>query len=204
VGPNGEQVGTVRVEDALKLAHEANLDLVEVAPNSHPPVARLMDYGKFKYESAMKAREARKKQANTELKEMRFRLKIGKGDYDTKVGHVVRFLKGGDKVKVMIMFRGREQGRPEYGMQLLQRVADSVAEFGFVESRPKQDGRNMTMVLGPVKKKAQAMAEQRKEREDREAAKGQATPGRAESSSEPEAQPSATPADDSATPTDES
>lgn len=121
-----------------------------------------MDFGKFKYESDMKAREARRNQANTVLKEIRFRLKIDPHDYGTKKGHVERFLAAGDKVKVMIMFRGREQSRPEMGVRLLQRLADDVAELGFVESMPKQDGRNMTMVLGPVKKKADAKVEQRK------------------------------------------
>lgn len=121
-----------------------------------------MDFGKFKYESDMKAREARRNQANTVLKEIRFRLKIDPHDYATKKGHVERFLSAGDKVKVMIMFRGREQSRPEMGVRLLQRLADDVSELGFVESMPKQDGRNMTMVLGPVKKKADAKSEQRK------------------------------------------
>lgn len=153
VGPNGEQVGIVRVEDALRLAQEADLDLVEVAPDARPPVAKLMDYGKYKYESDMKARDARRKQSHTTLKEIRFRLKIDPHDYGTKKGHVERFLKGGDKVKVMIMFRGREQSRPEMGMRLLERLADDVAELGHVESLPRQDGRNMTMVLGPNKKK---------------------------------------------------
>uniref|UniRef100_UPI001F323DF5 translation initiation factor IF-3 n=1 Tax=Puerhibacterium puerhi TaxID=2692623 RepID=UPI001F323DF5 len=162
IGPGGEQVGVVRTEVALRLAQDADLDLVEVAPDARPPVAKLMDYGKFKYESDMKAREARRNQANTALKEIRFRLKIDPHDYATKKGHVERFLAAGDKVKVMIMFRGREQSRPEMGVRLLQRLADDVAELGFVESMPKQDGRNMTMVLGPVKKKADAKVEQRK------------------------------------------
>lgn len=162
IGPGGEQVGVVATGVALKLAQDADLDLVEVAPDARPPVAKLMDYGKFKYESDMKAREARRNQANTVLKEIRFRLKIDPHDYGTKKGHVVRFLEAGDKVKVMIMFRGREQSRPEMGVRLLQRLAEDVSDLGFVESMPKQDGRNMTMVLGPVKKKADAKVEQRK------------------------------------------
>ncbi|MDC7123669.1 translation initiation factor IF-3, partial [Cellulomonas fimi] len=162
VGPNGEQVGIVRVEDALRLAQDADLDLVEVAPDARPPVCKIMDYGKFKYEADMKAREARRNQTNTVLKEIRFRLKIDPHDYGTKKGHVERFLKAGDKVKVMIMFRGREQSRPEMGIRLLQRLADDVAELGFVESSPKQDGRNMIMVLGPTKKKADQKQEQRR------------------------------------------
>ncbi|WP_307864563.1 translation initiation factor IF-3 [Allobranchiibius sp. CTAmp26] len=165
VGPNGEQVGIVRVEDALRLAGEADLDLVEVAPMAKPPVAKLMDYGKFKYEAAVKAREARKNQVNTVIKEIKLRLKIDPHDYGTKKGHVERFLNAGDKVKVTIMFRGREQSRPEMGFKLLQRLAEDVAEIGFVESSPKQDGRNMVMVIGPVKKKAEARAEGRRKRE---------------------------------------
>jgi translation initiation factor IF-3 len=164
VGPNGEQVGIVRVEDALRLAQEADLDLVEVAPTARPPVCKLMDFGKFKYEAALKAREARKNQINTVIKEIKLRPKIDPHDYGTKKGHVERFLKAGDKVKVTIMFRGREQSRPELGFRLLQRLAEDVAELGFVESAPKQDGRNMIMVLGPTKKKADAKAEERRRR----------------------------------------
>jgi translation initiation factor IF-3 len=166
VGPNGEQVGIVRVEDALRLAAEADLDLVEVAPMAKPPVAKLMDFGKFKYEAAMKAREARKNQVNTVIKEIKLRPKIDPHDYGTKKGHVERFLKGGDKVKVTIMFRGREQSRPELGYRLLQRLAQDILELGTVESAPKQDGRNMVMVIAPTKKKAQAMAEQRRRRDE--------------------------------------
>lgn len=168
VGPNGEQVGIVRIEDALRLAQEAELDLVEVAPMARPPVAKLMDFGKFKYESAVKAREARKNQAQTVIKEMKLRPKIDPHDYETKKGHVERFLKQGDKVKITIMFRGREQSRPELGFRLLQRLADDVQELGFVESAPKQDGRNMIMVIGPHKKKTEAMAEARARRQQRE------------------------------------
>jgi len=165
VGPNGEQVGIVRVEDALRLAAEADLDLVEVAPMARPPVAKLMDFGKYKYEAALKAREARKNQVNTVIKEIKLRPKIDPHDYGTKKGHVERFLKAGDKVKVTIMFRGREQSRPELGFRLLQRLAEDINELGYVESSPKQDGRNMVMVLGPTKKKADARAEQRRRRE---------------------------------------
>ncbi len=120
VGPAGEQVGIVRIEDALRLARESELDLVEVAPMARPPVAKLMDYGKFKYENAQKARESRRNQTNTVIKEMKLRPKIDSHDYETKKGHVVRFLKAGDKVKITIMFRGREQSRPELGYNLLQ------------------------------------------------------------------------------------
>jgi len=160
VGPKGEQVGIVRIEDALRLARDADLDLVEVAPQARPPVCKLMDYGKFKYEADQKARESRRNQANTVIKEMKLRPKIDGHDYDTKKGHVVRFLKAGDKVKITIMFRGREQSRPELGYNLLKKLADDVSEDGTVESAPKQDGRNMLMVLAPTRKKSEARAEQ--------------------------------------------
>ncbi len=130
-----------------------------MAPDGKPPVCKLMDYGKFKYESAVKAREDRKKQVNTVIKEMKLRPKIDPHDYETKKGHVVRFLKQGDKVKITIMFRGREQSRPELGYRLLQRLAEEITEYGIVESSPKQDGRNMIMVVAPTKKKADARAE---------------------------------------------
>src|SRR5262245_50458355 len=169
LGPNGEQVGIVRIEDALRLAQESDLDLVEVAPTARPPVCKLMDYGKFKYENAQKARETRRNQTNTVIKEMKLRPKIDAHDYETKKGHVVRFLKQGDKVKITIMFRGREQHRPELGFRLLQRLAGDVEELGYVESAPKQDGRNMIMVLGPHKKKSEAKAEAKAERDERAA-----------------------------------
>nr|WP_272944969.1 translation initiation factor IF-3 [Paenarthrobacter nicotinovorans] len=162
VGPAGEQVGIVRIEDALRLAAESDLDLVEVAPQAKPPVCKLMDFGKYKYEAAVKAREARKNQTNTVLKEIRFRLKIDKHDYETKRGHALRFLGAGDKVKAMIQFRGREQQRPEMGIRLLQKFAEDVAEVGIVESSPRIDGRNMVMVIGPLKNKAEAKAEARR------------------------------------------
>lgn len=158
VGPQGEQVGVVRIEDALRLATESDLDLVEVAPQAKPPVCKLMDFGKYKYEAAVKARESRKNQSTTVLKEVRFRLKIDDHDYNTKVGHARRFLEAGDKVKAMIQFRGREQQRPEMGVRLLQRFSEDVADLGAVESSPRQDGRHMVMVVGPLKTKAEAKA----------------------------------------------
>jgi len=141
----------VPIGQALELAAEADLDLVEVAPTARPPVAKIMDYGKFKYETAQKAREARRNQTLTVIKEMKLRPKIDSHDYETKKGHVERFLKQGDKVKITIMFRGREQSRPELGFRLLQRLAEDVKDLGAVESAPKQDGRNMIMVLAPHK-----------------------------------------------------
>jgi len=159
VGPEGEQVGVVRIDVALRLAQEADLDLVEVSPNSNPPVVKVMDYGKFKYEAAQKAKEARKNQANTILKEVRFRLKIDTHDYETKRKRAESFLKTGDKVKAMILFRGREQSRPEQGVRLLQRFAEDVAEYGVVEFTPMIDGRNMVMIIAPLKSKAEAKAQ---------------------------------------------
>ena len=167
VGPNGEQVGIVAIGEALRLAQESDLDLVEVAPMARPPVAKLMDYGKFKYETAQKARESRKNQVLTVIKEMKLRPKIDPHDYETKKGHVVRFLKQGDKVKITIMFRGREQSRPELGYRLLQRLGEDVSELGFVEASPKQDGRNMIMVLAPHKNAADLKKAAQTERPER-------------------------------------
>ncbi|MBP7973163.1 MAG: translation initiation factor IF-3 [Candidatus Nanopelagicales bacterium] len=167
VGPAGEQVGIVRIEDALRLAAESDLDLVEVAPTARPPVCKLMDFGKFKYEAAMKARETRRNQTNVIIKEMKLRPKIDPHDYGTKKGHIERFLKAGDKVKVTIMFRGREQSRPELGFRLLSKLAEDVADIGVVESAPKQDGRNMIMVIGPLRKKSEVRSA--KEQADAEA-----------------------------------
>lgn len=169
VGPSGEQVGVVAVDVALRLAREANLDLVEVAPGSRPPVAKIMDFGKFKYEQAQKAKEARRNQANTVLKEVRFRLKIDDHDYETKRKRAEGFLQAGDKVKAMILFRGREQSRPEMGVKLLQRFAEDVAEFGAVETKPTIDGRNMTMIIGPLRSKSDARAEQNQTRRQQRA-----------------------------------
>ncbi|MGO1507202.1 MAG: translation initiation factor IF-3 [Microbacteriaceae bacterium] len=171
VGPAGEQIGVVAVQVALRLAQEADLDLVEVAPNSKPPVVKIMDYGKFKYEAAQKAKEARRNQANTILKEVRFRLKIEAHDYTTKLKRAEGFLKAGDKVKAMILFRGREQSRPEQGVRLLRKFAEDVADLGVVESNPTIDGRNMVMVVAPLKNKSEAKAEQNASRDAQRAAK---------------------------------
>lgn len=157
VGPNGEQIGVTRIEDAIRLAQENDLDLVEVAPEAKPPVAKIMDYGKFKYQEALKARENRRSQVNAVVKEMKLRPRIESHDYDTKKNHIERFLLGGDKVKVTIMFRGREQSRPEMGYKLLARLAEDLAEVSMVEFAPKQDGRNMVMVLAPNRRKSDAV-----------------------------------------------
>jgi translation initiation factor IF-3 len=155
VDSDGRQVGIMPTPDALKMAEEQDLDLVEVAAQADPPVTRIMDYGKYKYEQAVKQREARKKQSHVVVKEMKMRPKIDRHDYDTKKGHVVRFLKQGAKVKVTIMFRGREMIHPEIGRQLLERLSDDVAEIAKVETSPKLDGRNMTMVLAPLREAIQ-------------------------------------------------
>ncbi|MEY4437154.1 MAG: hypothetical protein RL100_618 [Actinomycetota bacterium] len=162
VGAAGEQIGVVKIEEALRMAQEQDLDLVEVAPTSKPPVAKLMDFGKFKYEAAQKVREARKNQVNTILKTARFGLKIDAHDYNTKRAQIEKFLKAGDKVKVIVVFRGREQSRPEMGIKMLQKLAEEVAELGVVESNPSIDGRNMVMVIGPTRSKADAKAEAKK------------------------------------------
>jgi translation initiation factor IF-3 len=186
VGPEGEQVGVVRLDIALRLAQENDLDLVEVSPNSTPPVVKIMDYGKFKYEAAQKAKEARKNQANTVLKEVRFRLKIDTHDYETKRRKAAGFLAHGDKVKAMILFRGREQSRPEQGVKLLQRFADDLAEVGQVEFTPTIDGRNMVMIIGPLKTKAEAQREGKKQAQQTQTQKAApASPPATEKAPEP-------------------
>jgi translation initiation factor IF-3 len=138
--------------EALQIAREAGLDLVEVAANADPPVCRIMDFGKYKYEQDQRRKESRKKASNVVIKEMKFRPKIDAHDYDTKMKHVERFLEEGSKVKLTIMFRGREMAHPELGRKILENVAERVAEIATIESHPKQDGRNMTMVLNPIRK----------------------------------------------------
>jgi translation initiation factor IF-3 len=168
VGPNGETVGIVRIDDALRLAQEADLDLVEVAPTARPPVCKLMDYGKFKYENAQKAREARRNQTNVVIKEMKLRPKIDAHDYETKKGHVVRFLRQGDKVKITIMFRGREQHRPELGFRLLQRLAEDVTT-SVSSSRREAGWSQHDHGARPHKKKAEAKAEVKAEKAEKAA-----------------------------------
>jgi translation initiation factor IF-3 len=145
-------LGIKALPEALNIARSMELDLVEVAPDANPPVCRIMDFKKFKYEEQQRAKESRKKATNIVVKEMKYRPKIGGGDFDTKTRKVAQFLGEGHKVKITIMFRGREMQHPELGRRILDRVAEEVAEVGKVEVMPKQDGRNMTMVLGPDKK----------------------------------------------------
>ena len=151
VDEDGSQVGVKSRDEALEYAYSKDLDLVEVASGADPPVARIMDYGKYKYEQEQKAKTARKHQSQIHVKEIKMRPKIGVHDYETKKGHVVRFLNSRAKVKVTIMFRGREQSHPERGRDLLMRLAEDVKEIGQIESPPLQDGRNMVMLLGPTK-----------------------------------------------------
>jgi translation initiation factor IF-3 len=151
IDEQGQQVGVMRTDDALRYAQERDLDLVEVAPEARPPVCRVLDYSKYKYEQAQKQKAARKHQQQITIREIKFRPKIAQNDYDTKKGHVVRFLKHKDKVKITIMFRGREVAHPERGALLLERLAEELSDLAVVEQRPTQDGRNMTMMLGPSK-----------------------------------------------------
>ena len=151
IGPDGSQVGIKSRAEALELAITSGLDLVEIAPEAEPPVCRVLDYSKYKYELEQKAKQARKHQSTIVVKEIKLRPKIGTHDYETKKGHVERFLRKKDKVKVTIMFRGREVVHPKKGEELLRRLAEDVAELGVIESQPNLDGRNMIMVLSPVK-----------------------------------------------------
>ncbi len=159
IGVDGSQLGIYGNADAQRIAEDQNLDLVEIAPNAEPPVCRIMDYGKFKYDQAVKAKKARKKQTKIEVKEMKFRPKIDVGDYETKKGHVLRFLNKGNKVKITIMFRGREMAHPEQGLSILERLADDLKDLAVVESQPKMEGRNMHMLVAPLPKDAKKKSE---------------------------------------------
>jgi translation initiation factor IF-3 len=162
VGPDGSQIGIVSTQDALRRAQDLDLDLVEVAPQANPPVARIMDYGKFKYERDIRQKEARKKQVRVEVKEIKFRPKIDPHDYATKKGHVVRFLTAGARVKVTIMFRGREMAHTELGRKILDRLVADLGDTAVVEASPKQDGRNMVMVIAPTKRQPEQKSAQPK------------------------------------------
>ncbi len=153
IGDDGNQVGVIPIDRALAYAQERDLDLVEVAADAKPPVCRVLDYSKYKYEQEQKAKAAKRHQKQVNVREIKLRPKIADNDYETKKNHVVRFLNGDDRVKVTIMFRGREQSHPERGVALLMRLADDVADLGVIEQRPIQDGRNMTMLLAPSPKK---------------------------------------------------
>jgi translation initiation factor IF-3 len=187
IGEDGEQIGVLKTDEAMRYAQERDLDLVEVAPEARPPVCRVLDYSKYKYELEQKQKAARKHQQQITIREIKFRPKIAENDYATKKGHVERFLRGGDKVKITIMFRGREVAHPERGRMILDRVAEELSEIGTVEQMPLQDGRNMTMLLGPSRAALAA------------AAKGKGEDGEAEQPADGE-QPAAESAPEAATP----
>ena len=197
IGDDGQQVGVVKTDQALRYAQERDLDLVEVAPEARPPVVRVLDYSKYKYEQEQKAKAARRHQKQITIREIKLRPKIATADYETKKGHVRRFLGNQDKVKITIMFRGRETTHPERGEQLLMRLAEDVGDLGTIEQRPNLDGRNMTMVLGPVKQKeAEGEADQKRDagsgkdsrRNRAAAAASEPTPPPAEPATEPAAE----------------
>lgn len=147
---DGSQLGIYPIEQAQRIADNEGYDLVEIAPQAQPPVCRIMDYGKFKYDQAIKAKQARKNQSKIETKEMKFRPKIDIGDYTTKKKHVMRFLAAGSKVKITIMFRGREMSHPEQGLSILERLADDLKDVAVIENQPKMEGRNMHMLIAPL------------------------------------------------------
>lgn len=163
IGYDGAQMGIYQVAQAQRIADDEGMDLVEIAPNADPPVCRIMDYGKFKYDQAIKAKQARKNQSKIETKEMKFRPKIDVGDYTTKKKHVLRFLDAGNKVKITIMFRGREMAHPEQGLTILERLADDLKDMAVIESQPKMEGRNMHMLIAPLP--AAVAAKKKKEAE---------------------------------------
>jgi translation initiation factor IF-3 len=181
VGADVQQIGIVSVQDALQRAQGLDLDLVEVAPQANPPVCRIMDYGKFKYERDVRQKEARKRQVRVEVKEMKMRPKIDPHDYATKKGHIVRFLNQGARVKVTIMFRGREMAHTELGRKLLDRLTEDLKELATVDTFPKLDGRNMVMVVAPVRRQVMAKAAV----PDREEPNGEAASSPAAEPSEP-------------------
>jgi translation initiation factor IF-3 len=187
IGEDGSQIGIMKTPDALRYAQERDLDRVEVAPDSRPPVCRVLDYSKYKYEQAQKQKAARKHQQQITVREIKFRPKIAQNDYDTKKGHVTRFLKHKDKVKITIMFRGREVTHPERGEMLLERLSEELADIAVVEQRPIQDGRNMTMLLAPSKAILAGEKESKDGKAPQEEPAGRATA--------PAAAPEATPAE---------
>jgi len=176
IGPTGDQLGIKPVPDALRMARGFDLDLVEVAPGANPPVCRIMDYGKFKYEEGQKAKEARKKSTNVTVKEVKYRPKIGKGDFDTKTRNVIRFIDEGHKVKITLQFRGREMAHPELGSKILDDVLEAVGPAAKVDTQARFEGRSMTMVLSPDKQAQEAMRKAALEAAREEAAATAATP----------------------------
>ena len=205
IGADGEQLGIVDTPEALKRARDADLDLVEVAPGAKPPVTRLLDYSKYKYEQEQKQKAARKHQQQVNVREIKLRPKIANHDYETKKGHVERFLRHQDKVKITIMFRGREQAHPERGRALLQRLFEDLDGLAVIESHPLQEGRNMSMLLAPGKEVAQAAAAEKAAADEPAADAEEPSAGAADSADadakpaeEPDVEPDADPADDDA------
>jgi translation initiation factor IF-3 len=185
IGVDGSQLGIFATEDAMRIADEQALDLVEVSPNADPPVCRVMDYGKYKYEQDMKAKKARKNQTIVKIKEIKFRPKVDIHDYETKKRHVVRFLTAGAKVKVTIMFRGREMAHPERGMEILDRLAEELSDMATVEAQPKLEGRNMFMMIAPIPELETAAKEDRESKaEAKDLAKAEAKAADAEAKDE--------------------
>lgn len=193
IDESGKQVGVMKTEKALSYAQSRDLDLVEVAPEARPPVCRVLDYSKYKYEQAQKAKAARKHQTSINVREIKFRPKIAEHDYETKKGHVERFLRHKDKVKVTIMFRGREVTHPERGTMILERLAEDLAELCQVDQRPQQDGRNMTMLLAPSKAVLAGTLEEGAESADGDAATAD-TPAPEAAAEAPEVEQAAEPA----------
>jgi len=206
IGEDGSQIGVMRTDEALRYAQERDLDLVEVAPDARPPVTRILDYSKYKYEQAQKQKAARKHQQQITIREIKFRPKIAQNDYDTKKGHVIRFLKRKDKVKITIMFRGREVTHPERGQMLLERLAEELKDLAVVEQRPNLDGRNMTMMLGPSKAVLAGQIDEQPTgdvpvvtaEDTGETAEAVAADGAADRADAPAAEPAETPAADGA------
>ena len=196
IDEKGEQIGVLKVDDALNYARERDLDLVEIAAEARPPVCRVLDYSKYKYEQEQKKKAARKHQQQVTVREMKLRPKIATHDYETKKGHILRFLKQGQKVKVTIMFRGREMAHPERGEALLRKVADELAEFGTIEQRPNQEGRNMIMILAPVKATPVRKGERPADDEATPAAADAAPPAAAPADAAPAAAADSSPAED--------
>lgn len=170
IGFDGTQMGIYATSEAQRIADSEGLDLVEIAPMAEPPVCRIMDYGKFKYDQAIKAKQARKNQSRVETKEMKFRPKIDVGDYTTKKKHVLHFLDAGNKVKITIMFRGREMAHPEQGLTILERLADDLKDVAVIESQPKMEGRNMHMLIAPLP--SAVAAKKKKENDKKKEAEG--------------------------------
>jgi len=185
IGADGSQLGVQPLPAAQQMAREQDFDLVEVAPNADPPVCKIMDYERYKYEQQQKRKESKRKATQVVIKEMKFRPKIDQHDYSTKMRHVERFLGEGNKVKLTIMFRGREMAHPELGLRILERIADEVNEIAIVESAPRQDGRNMTMVLHPLKKGQTPAAKSGANRKPAPAAPAERATTRAEIGAEP-------------------